>query len=370
MASALMLASLAFTSCSDSGKGDDPVTDYTATYKAANEQFVNKTVVPTYKKLADASQQLCATVESMSTQADVNKACTLWKSARQYWEWSEAFLFGAASNYRIDPHIDTWPFDVAKFNNLLLKMHPATDELDRAAIDEIIANTEGLTGFHALEYLIFRDGEPRKISDITPDEAYFAAAVASDLYLSTCRLEAAWAGIENISTAKAELLAEAELEPTENFGQLICSPSMASPYWKTHAAASVQIIEGCLSILDEVASQKIGKPASGEDPSYIESPQSYNSVVDFHDNIEGCLFAYCGGHLATSPATGSLATFIKGQNATLHGEIMAAFTKALTDVSAIKEPFKDHLSDSQVETAIKSISALAEKLTAAEKYIK
>ena len=43
------------------------------------------------------------------TQAALDLACRDWKTARANWENSEAFLFGAADVYSIDPHTDTWP---------------------------------------------------------------------------------------------------------------------------------------------------------------------------------------------------------------------------------------------------------------------
>ena len=43
------------------------------------------------------------------TQQALDQACFDWKVARANWEQSEAFLFGAADVYSIDPHTDTWP---------------------------------------------------------------------------------------------------------------------------------------------------------------------------------------------------------------------------------------------------------------------
>ena len=44
-----------------------------------------------------------------SSQAALDEACANWKVARANWENTEAFLFGAADVYSIDPHTDTWP---------------------------------------------------------------------------------------------------------------------------------------------------------------------------------------------------------------------------------------------------------------------
>ena len=43
------------------------------------------------------------------TQAALDQACANWTVARANWENTEAFLFGAADVYSIDPHTDTWP---------------------------------------------------------------------------------------------------------------------------------------------------------------------------------------------------------------------------------------------------------------------
>ena len=60
-------------------------------------------------------------------------------------------------------------------------------------------------------------------------------------------------------------------------------------------AAMQQIIDGCMDISDEVGTSKIGKPHTGEDKNYIESPYSENSITDFYDNILSIQNSYMGG---------------------------------------------------------------------------
>ena len=95
-----------------------------------NADFVNKTVIPTYVGLMKGNEKLCTALADINDDADVQAACTAWKEARQYWEWSEAFLFGAASSYGIDPHTDTWPFDKSAFDNYMAKFDPVNNEAD------------------------------------------------------------------------------------------------------------------------------------------------------------------------------------------------------------------------------------------------
>ena len=123
--------------------------------QTVNEQFVEKTVVATYKTLADKTldlQEAFETLASNPTDANVLVACNLWKDSRKYWELSEAFLFGAASKYYIDPHIDTWPLDATALNQLL------NNDAMMEDIENVVANlNNGLVGFHGVEYIIFRE---------------------------------------------------------------------------------------------------------------------------------------------------------------------------------------------------------------------
>ena len=61
-----------------------------------------------YDLLADAADK---GVDAIS-QAEIDAICAKFLQARQSWEESEAFLYGAATDFGIDPHIDTWPLDV------------------------------------------------------------------------------------------------------------------------------------------------------------------------------------------------------------------------------------------------------------------
>lgn len=348
---------MSFTACNDDDEENgNELDEKHATLSAVNEQFVTQTAIATYKGLADACETLQNDVEGIQTQADLKKVCDQWKVARQYWEWSEAFLFGAASNYAIDPHIDTWPFDVTVFNQFAGK-YDVSNEADCSIIDENVAKTENFTGFHALEYVIFRNGETRQLSDLTDFERYFIQSVAADLYLSACRLEAAWAGLDNVKKSRQELLEEEELEPADNFGEELSNAGKAGSRWATSTLGAIQIIEGCQDIIGEVADSKIGAAYSGDDINYIESPHAYNSIQDFYDNIMSCKHALFGGLSinGNTPDKGSLMAYCQKQFPKEAAAAMDALENALGKVNAMKRPFVLNYTDA---TAGEAISAL------------
>lgn len=205
-------------------------------------------------------------VSLVGTDAMVSEAGTYWKAARQDWEWSEAFLFGPAGDFALDPHTDTWPFDKTAFDAYMKKYNPATNSSDAALIDDAIANGQNLTGFHAVEYLIFREGASRKISDMTADEVYFAQSAAQDLYLSSLKLVSAWGG--DVTEAEQALLDEVEFD-SKDYGADFKNAGQPGSSYSTVTLATLQIISGAREIIGEVSDSKIGAPATGANLSNV-----------------------------------------------------------------------------------------------------
>jgi iron uptake system EfeUOB component EfeO/EfeM len=350
-----IITSYGFVACGDSDN-EIELSEKEKELQKINVAYVKNNVIPIYKNLADQTILLQEAIEALKaspTAANMTTACGLWKTSRQYWEWSEAFLFGAATKYYIDPHIDTWPLDKTALENLL------SNDAQMADIENTIANlNNGLVGYHGLEYIIFRDGENRPVSDIPEKELNYAVAVAKDLALSCCRLEAAWAGIDNITPQKQEIIEDAEMEPEDNFGEQIELAGFAGSTWKTVTSASEQIIEGCRTIVDEVGNSKIGAPHTGEDENYIESPHAYNSIEDFKNNITGVQYALYGKIDATSPETLSVFAYIKSIDPTAANTLKGALETCLAKIEAMPKPFVSNYTDSKVGEAIDACADL------------
>ncbi len=359
-----LAVSVCATSCSDSNSGDDdsPVFSQSA-LQTVNKDFVNKTVIPTYRNLANYNKQLVADLNAMTNDVGVAKACESWKGSRKWWEFSEAFLFGPAGDFSIDPHTDTWPFDKKSFDNYMAKYHPATNESDAALIDEAIANGKNLTGFHAVEYLIFRDGNARNYADMTADEIYFAKSAAQDLYLSSLKLVSAWGG--EVSDEEQALLDEAEFE-SKDYGADFIKAGQAGSSYSTVLLASCQIIDGANEIIGEVRDSKIGAPATGEDVNYIESPYSYNSIQDFYDNIMSCKHTLYGGCTVdgTTPQATSLIGICLQNDATKEAaqNVMTNMENALAKISIMKPPFVLFYQDQSALDAMTALEGLESSL--------
>ena len=223
-AAALVLA-LGAASCSDSDGDYTFADEREEALKDAAVDFVDNNVIPTYKALADGSIALQEDCEAMLEAFDagtlttplVQAACNDWITTRKHWELSEAYLYGAAADYDIDPHIDSWPLDGTALQNLL-NNNSMMAEIERNP-DYVSANLGyGLLGFHALEYMLFENAGPRALGKYTRPQLVYLVGVANDLCNMCVRLEASWAGLDNVTEEKQTILGDAELEPTFDYG--------------------------------------------------------------------------------------------------------------------------------------------------------
>lgn len=345
-----------------------------------------------YVALAMMGAVLCGGLTSCSDDDDIDRevvngtqealdaACKQWKIARADWEKSEAFLFGAADEYSIDPHTDTWPVDQAALANVLRDNSIMSD-----IENKVKQLNSGLLGYHGIEYVLFREGKARDISQFTDLEYKYVCAVAKDLYQATCVLQTTWDGSksgnrynETVNYLKSHTSLNDDGDVTDgtlsykNFGEGF--KNTPSEDYESNLDATIQIIEGARDIISEVAGSKIGLPWSGQDNSYIESPYAYNSIIDFYDNIVGCKNALYGQFDATSPTENSLLYFcLNSDNTTLKSQaqkVQTTLDDALSKINNMKAPFALNYTDASVKSAIDALNALDEALDAMESTLK
>ncbi|MBO7118971.1 MAG: peptidase M75 [Bacteroidaceae bacterium] len=139
-----------------------------AELKAIVADYVDVVVLPTYKDLKDANAALHLAVQNLAahpTNAGFEQAATAWMAARQPWETSEAFLFGPVDELGLDPNMDSWPLDQDAIKNVLASgdFSGLDWEGDFDEENEGIAEAQSIRGFHTLEFLLFKNGQPRRI---------------------------------------------------------------------------------------------------------------------------------------------------------------------------------------------------------------
>ena len=362
------------------------------------EQYVPGVVYATYGDLAKETGELYDLLAAAAeggvktlTQAQLDAICAKFLQARQSWEESEAFLFGAASDFGIDPHIDTWPLDVDGLATELSNAEKVAALAGEDGIGYAAAKLgQELLGFHGIEFVIFRDGKNRTVAALQANEDHeafagktvtgeqeliYAVAVAGDLRDNCYRLCVSWN--PDAPAAFAERCEELEVPVTvtgsdKTYGEnLLGAAAAGSSYATWQSAVSSILVAGCSNICAEVADVKMGNAHTGEDVNYIESPYSKKSFQDFIDNIMSIQYSLYGAAGATSAQAHSLMSFFKSQNYSGAAAIESALKASLDALNACaaKGAFVDIYADASVQTAMDAISGLDDELNKAADWI-
>ena len=400
---AVLMMGLAFTACSsdDDNNNDNKLAEKEQAMQAITDQYVNNVVFPIYKSLASqASTLFDQLVEAKGkfragtlTQGDIDKICTTFIAARSAWEQSESFLYGAATDFGIDPHIDTWPLDRTALAKALssTEIIDDLDDLDDGGIDNARALVgEQQLGFHGIEFIIFRNGQNRSLAALKgmeDDEAFsgrnisgeqelvFAAAVAGDLRDKCFQLEVSWLG-DQAPKAHQERVEECEFTTTvaggeASYGDNMLGATKAGSTLSTwRGVMSTILVAGCSNICAEVAGQKIGQAYLGTDPDYIESPYSQRSYFDFFDNISSIQYSLYGNQ-GTSANANSIMAYLEKYNPTMAADLKAKLDAALSALNTAKAgtPFVVESHSVNAKAAMDAINALDDKLNEAASWI-
>jgi len=322
---------------------------------------VDNVIIPTYTKLADYTEVLYSSLNGLTTssitQNDVDDACEAFLNAREWWEKSEAFLGGAASDFDIDPTIDSWPL-----NRSLLLSYFKDGEFSEEALEDA-----SILGFHALEFILFRNGSPRKYTEFQGYDTYknfttvkgsaelaYAQQVCELLLQRTYQLQIAWEGVTSSNSSRAAIVDAAGLKITTEKGltygdNLKTAGKSSMSTFSTLQAGIAQILsldEGsCWAICDEVGSAKIANPFSKADISYVESPYSYNSITDFQNNIRSIEDVWYGGtNGSKSGASNSFHKFFEDNQSKLGDNVEDAISEAIDKIGDMPYPFVKYIS--------------------------
>ena len=393
----LAAAALVMTAC-DKSNEENVQNAFLSSAKEVVEQYVPNVIYATYNDLARESSELYDLLADASEkgvnalqQSEIDAICAKFLQARQSWEESEAFLFGAATDFGIDPHIDTWPLDVEALATALSNAEQveALEGEDGIAYASAKLGAE-LLGFHGIEFILFRDGANRTVSALQANEdneafagktvtgaqeLIYATAVAGDLRDNCFRLCVAWNS--DAPEAYKERCEELEVAVSmtgsdKTYGEnMLGAAQLGSTYATWQETLASILVAGCSNICNEVAAVKMGNAHSGEDVNYIESPYSKKSFQDFIDNILSIQYTLYGKAGATEPVKNSLINILKDNNYEGINNLTGKLSESIASLKVCqgKGAFVDIYQDASVQAAIDVISELDDELNNAAKWI-
>lgn len=370
------------------------------TFTAIANTYVNDVVYPTYTELAndcqtlyEACQELYAKKQAGTlNQGDIDAACDAFKAARRQWERSEAFLYGAASDNDIDPHIDSWPLDQDQMHRAMTSTTLLSELKGSNPSYYVWANNgdfDSTLGFHGLEFVLFRDGANRTAEKFnatyddfvdgsnnftsvqTLDEAAFASAVAGDLRNMTYLLAYGWEGpntsagfrFYNLLNSSASYIFspyqhKGLASNDQTYGVYLLSGQYHTTAQGWGQTMNQILINGCSNICSEVYQQKLDQALraytsnqtsthkneeTGEDElgaiDYIESPYSHRSYIDYRDNIYSIKNTLYGTRNidATTPVSNSIMKYLQDNNAEMASELQSRLNNAIQALTTADE---------------------------------
>ena len=362
-----MMGLCAFTACSsdDDKKEESKIEILDAEYDAIINQYVDNVVLPTYNDLKTKNTALYNAVVSFGnapSDANFQAVCNAWLTAREPWESSEAFLFGPVADYGLDPNMDSWPLDQEAIVKLLESQQWNEMEWtgDYDEDDEAIAAAQNVRGFHTLEFLAFRDGKARTLTD-TAIDGEAANAVYNESNAT------AWAQYMR-NTAQLLVKDVTTLVDAWNNGYAASFKSHNGGDFTSGLSCIEQLIDGCIDIASEVGDAKIGDPyslyVSGKTTEAlyaVESWYSWHSRDDYTNNILSIRNAYYGSRDGSINAN-SLSKLVAKYNAPLDTKVKDAIKSAADAIQAIPQPFRNNINSSEAKAAMEACADLGDVL--------
>lgn len=344
------------TACSDDESDKEDGGDNKITAEMLDKvivTYVDKTVIPTYALMDEKVEALDNAVKtfiSSGNQNDLDAACDAWRAARKPWEESEAFLYGPADYENLDPSLDSWPLQKDDIDQIL-----ATQ--DFSSLDDDTEDAQGVRGYHTLEYLLFNDGKPKVATTVTSNEKGYMQRVSARLLKDAQRLHKAW--LEGLGTTEVPTAFGQEMK--DHNGRLSSA---------AHVVSTI-IDDGIKNIADEVGSQKIANPynywKSGEKEQAVlevESWYSWNSLVDYEDNIISIENSYLGGREGSRDEATSMSALVKSVDESLDSRVKEQLTATRKAIRNIPAPFRSNLgATTEIEAAMKACSELSNIFT-------
>ncbi len=339
---ALSIISLILWNCSDNDSTETTTTttDYSdiLTNEAAN------VITLTYKSLNDEAGTLQTAVNNFTIgdETTFEQIKDAWRATRIPWEQSEGFLFGPVgeTQLNIDGKIDSWPVDVTAINALLNSGNSIT-----TAVLETNNNTRG---FHTIEYFVWGLDGAKTAADLTARDVEYLKAATTDLKTNTQALYDAWQSNGG------------------NYQSNFINAGLSGSVYTSQKVAIEEIVDGMVTIADEVANGKIETPLNGNSgsaaPEEEESRFSHNSKADFSNNIRSIQNAYLGDYDGFSGK--GITDIVAELNGSLDITLKAQIEEAIDAIETIPGTFTDAIVNNRaaVQNAQTKVRALQSTL--------
>lgn len=303
-----------------------------------------------------------ARLRAEPTDERLQQAAAAWRTARFSWKMTKIFEFGPSAQYNFDKQLASWPVDTILVDHLLAEARAGRLHLTPEVLRTRLYATQ--RGFYAAEYLLFRDGRPRRAEDLGPAELEYLTAVTGAMVIESTDYEAAWRGTQNLATGKAEQLARAGLPRRVAYAEEFINPGAPGSRYFSASSPLQELLQDGLAVVEDMC-PAIEASLGSDDPLESETWFSRNALADFQAELQGVGNAYLGGVEGRRGA--SVSGLLATRNPVLDRRIRIALADLAYRLSVLGDaPSQDpRHRDLEVRRAASSCGKLASRFTAA-----
>ena len=300
--------------------------------------YADKVVLPALHQFSDAVKsfnQHAQNLKQTPQAAQLQQVAQAWLDARRFWKLTSAYQFGPTIFYGLDKQISAWPVDHLYIEILLSQAARGELQITPEYLRDPMDST--LRGFHAAEYLLFREGKVRDINDLSEQEFIYIAAVTEAMLLDALTMKALWIGTDQLPQDEQQIISkvvpEVRLEKPYAQEFKLAGDSKQSRYINKRSAIQ-EIFQDSVELIEEMC-PAITATYGSDDPKASETWYALNSQPDFLAQVSSALYAYMGG--TASEKNHSIAEMVEKVNPVLAKRIEIGFA----DLAYRLDPLKD-----------------------------
>ncbi|MDR0842032.1 MAG: Imelysin [Acidobacteriota bacterium] len=289
--------------------------------------------------------------------AAMETAAAAWDAAYRRYLQTTAFWYGPASYYDYDKRLGTWPVDRVLLEHAVNEMASGRLHLDARLLRE--EKPSSMRGFHAVQYLLFRNGRLRRAGELVPAELVYLQAAARALLEEGVDFEASWRGTENLSPSKVALLDAAGIPRRSPYAEEFRKPGTVGSRYTSLSIPLQEIFQEISGTVEDLlpdidALREL--PADGA-PRYWESRDACGDLLDRLRSAEN---AYLGG--VEGFRGHSVSELAAGYSGVSDRRVKIAFAHAAHRIAAIRD-FAGRDADER-DLAVRVAKAECDKLIA------
>jgi hypothetical protein len=265
------------------------------TAKAVVSDYVDNAVLKTLELLVvDVDKLHIAAKELQADQStgNLDAAVIAWYSAHGTWNMAAAYLYGPAAQYDYHKQLATWPCDKVLVENALSMMETGELEVDARYLRE--ERVAALRGFYTIQYLLFRNGQPRKATNISSTELSYLTAATQALLEESIDFEASWRGTKNLSLEKLAILNKAGIKNRPGFAEEFKNPGYLGSRYASLSTPLQEVFQEISGVLEDMVPviDELHETTDSGEAAYWDSLDPYADLLNRLQSVEN---AYLGG---------------------------------------------------------------------------